>query len=94
MARTADAKRDRMHLRLDARTKRTLERAAAFEETSVSDFVLSNAVAAAERVIGAHETVALSTADWDAFYDALVRPPAPSRKLREAVRRYRERVGG
>jgi len=94
MARTADAKRDRMHLRLDARTKRTLERAAAFEETSVSDFVLSNAVAAAERVIGAHETVALSAADWDAFYDALVRPPAPSRKLREAVRRYRERVGG
>ena len=51
MGQTAGVKRDRMHLRLDAKTKRTLERAAAYEETSVSDFVLANAVAAAERVI-------------------------------------------
>ncbi len=48
-----------MHLRLDAITKRKLERAAAFEETSVTDFVLANAVAAAERVIDTHEKVTL-----------------------------------
>jgi uncharacterized protein (DUF1778 family) len=94
MARTAEAKRDRMHLRLDARTKRKLERAAAYEETSVTDFVLANAVAAAERVIDTHEKVTLSERDWKVFYDALVKPPKPNRKLREAARRYRERVGG
>lgn len=87
------AKRDRMHLRLDARAKRKLERAAAYEGTSVSDFVLGQAVAAAERVIAAHEMITLSSADWDAFYDALVYPPKPNAKLKEAVRRYRERVG-
>jgi len=94
MAQTADVRRDRMHLRLDAKTKRKLERAAAYEETSVSDFVLTNAVAAAERVIDSHEKIALSARDWDVFYDALIDPPEPNEKLREAARRYRERVGG
>jgi uncharacterized protein (DUF1778 family) len=86
-------KRDRMHLRLDARAKRKLERAAAYEGTSVSDFVLGEAVAAAERVIAAREEITLPAADWDAFFDALVHPPKPNAKLKEAVRRSRERVG-
>jgi uncharacterized protein (DUF1778 family) len=94
MARVAEAKRDRMHLRLDAKTKRKLERAAAYEETSISDFVLENAVAAAERVIDSHEKISLSARDWDAFYDALLNPPEPNAALKKAARRYRERVGG
>ena len=94
MPQTAEIKRDRMHLRLDAKAKRALERAAAYEEKTVSDFVLANAVAAAERVIDAHEKITLSTPDWDVFYDALINPPEPNEKLKEAARRYRERVGG
>ncbi|MGC9270960.1 DUF1778 domain-containing protein [Acidiphilium sp.] len=93
MSQTAEVKRDRMHLRLDSKAKRTLERAAAYEETSVSDFVLANAVAAAERVIESHEKITLSARDWDIFYDALINPPEPNAKLKEAARRYRERVG-
>ena len=93
MTQAGELKRDRMHLRLDAKTKRKLERAAAYEETSVSEFVLTNALAAAERVIDAHEKVTLSARDWDLFYDALTNPPEPSPALREAARRYRERVG-
>ena len=94
MGETVEVKRDRMHLRLDAKTKRKLERAAAYEETSVSDFVLANAVAAAERVIDSHEKITLSAKDWEVFYDALINPPEPNEKLKEAARRYRERVGG
>ncbi len=94
MGQTAEVKRDRMHLRMDARAKRTLERAAAYAETSVSDFVLANAVAAAERIIDSHEKVTLSARDWDVFYDALINPPEPNEKLKEAARRYRQRVGG
>ena len=93
MAQTVDVKRDRVHLRLDAKAKRKLERAAAYEETSVTDFVLTNAVAAAERVIESHEKITLAAADWDIFYDALINPPKPNTKLKEAARRYRERVG-
>ena len=91
---TVNVKRDRMHLRLNAKIKRKLERAATYEETSISDFVLGQAVAAAERIIKAHETTTLSAADWDIFYNALIDPPEPTEKLKAAVRRYRERVGG
>lgn len=93
MAPSAQLKTGRMHLRLDDKTKRKLERAAAYEETSVTDFVLENAVAAADRVIGAREKVTLSTTDWDIFHAALLDPPPPNKKLKDAARRYRERVG-
>ncbi len=94
MTRPNNVKRDRMHLRIDANTKRRLERAAAYEQTSVTDFVMANAKAAAERVIDAHEKITLSPRDWDVFYDALIDPPEPNRKLKAAARRYRERFGG
>ncbi|MBI4184903.1 MAG: DUF1778 domain-containing protein [Proteobacteria bacterium] len=90
MPRATEARRDRMHVRLDAATKRKLERAAAYEQKSVTDFVLANALAAAERVIEGREKIPLSDADWQVFYDALVAPPEA---LRKAVRRYRKRTG-
>jgi uncharacterized protein (DUF1778 family) len=94
MGQTSDVMRDRMHLHLDAESTRKLERAAAYEETTVADFVLKNAVAAAERVIASHESITLSARDWEVFYDALINPPEPNERLKEAARRYRERVGG
>lgn len=93
MAAIARLKKDRMHLRLDATSKQKLERAAAYEETTVSRFVLAKAVAAAERVIDSHERIVLSAEDWEAFHDALLAPPEPNAALREAARRYRERFG-
>ena len=93
MAAIAELKKDRMHLRLDAASKHKLERAAAYEEMTVSRFVVANAVAAAERVIDSHERIVLSAADWDAFHDALLAPPEPNAALRKAARRYREHLG-
>jgi uncharacterized protein (DUF1778 family) len=90
MRHSPERKCERVQLRLDSETKRRLERAAAYEEKSVTEFVLAHASAAAERIIEEHRTVTLSPADWDAFYDALVHPPAPNKRLRAAVRWYRE----
>ena len=94
MAEAAEPKHERVHLRLDARSKRKLERAAAYEETTLSRFVLGNAVAAAERVIEARERLVLPATDWNAFHGALLDPPAPNPALRRAARRCRERPGG
>jgi uncharacterized protein (DUF1778 family) len=90
MPQSSNIRRDRMHLRVDASTKRKLERAAAYEHRTISDFVLANAIAAADRIIERHENITLSPADWNAFYDALVDPPKPNAKLRAAVRWYRD----
>ena len=92
MAKKPTAKRTRMHLRLDAKTKHKLERAAAYEETSVTEFVLAKAIAAAEQIIDAREKIVLSAPDWALFYDALIHPPKPNQKLKNAARRYRERI--
>ncbi len=94
MAEEPEAKQARVHRRVDARSKRTLERAAAYEETTVTRFVLRHAMAAAERVIKAREQFVLPATDWAAFHDALLNPPAPNAVLRRAARRYRERVSG
>lgn len=85
-------KRDRMHLRLDAATKRKLERAAAYTQKSVTDFVLAQAVEAAEQVLKSHEQHVLSTADWEAFCKALDRPAKPNRALKEGFRWYRNKA--
>jgi len=50
-------------------------------------------MAAAERIIEAHETVALAAGDWDLFYAALLDPPKANEPLKAAARNYRRRVG-
>lgn len=85
----ATPKRDRMHLRLDAATKRKLERAAAYAQKSVTDFVLTQAMEAADQVLKTHEQHVLSTADWDTFCKALDHAPKPNRALKQGFRWYR-----
>ena len=94
MVEVVGLKHEHVSLCLDAKSKRKLERAAAYEDTTVSQFVLSNAVSAAERVIEAHERTVLPESDWGAFSDALHNPPAPNATLRRAARRYLKHVGG
>ncbi len=94
MADTAGTRHERVHLRVDARGKCKLERAAACEKTTVSRFMPRNAVTAAERVIEARERHVLPATDQDAFHDARLNPSAPNAALRRAARRYRERIGG
>jgi uncharacterized protein (DUF1778 family) len=93
MLNKASPKRDRMHLRLDVASKRKLERAAAYAQKTVSEFVLTQALEAADEVLEAHEQHVLSTADWDAFCRALDRPPQPNKALRRGFRWYRAQAG-
>lgn len=88
----SNPKRERIQLRLDSRSKKKLERAAAFSGNTVTDFVLSHALDAADRVLAEDEAITLSDEDWDAFFDALVNPPEPNENLKHAFQRYRERT--
>lgn len=90
MSGVAQTLQERMHLRLDAGSKRKLERAAAYEQISVSRFVINNSVAAAERIIEARERVVLPATDWEAFSSAILDPPAPNAALKRAAGRYRD----
>jgi uncharacterized protein (DUF1778 family) len=84
----------RRHERLEARVSREqkslLERAAALEGRSLTDFVVASAHAAAMETIERHEVIALTARDSLAFTQALMHPPAPNEQLHAAARRHRE----
>lgn len=76
----------RLGFRVDAETKRLVERAAALERRSLTDFCLTALTQATQDTIMRHETMVLSERDREAFFDALIHPPRPSDRLRRAFR--------
>lgn len=92
MASTETIKQQRMHIRLDSLSKQKLERAAAYVHKSLSEFVLGQALHAADEVIHEHETITLSQDDWDVFMDTLENPPKPNTKLKRAFAEHKKHV--
>lgn len=86
-------KPERLEARLPAETKAIIQRAADISGRSLSDFVVSSALGAAEETIRRHEVIALSARDSIAFVEALLNPREPNEALREAFRRHRELIG-
>jgi uncharacterized protein (DUF1778 family) len=86
-------KTERFEARISAEQKQLFQRAAALTGRSLSDFVVSSAYEAAAQTIERFEVMSLSARDRDALVDALLNPPAPSRRLTEAARRYRKIIG-
>ncbi|KDC75188.1 DUF1778 domain-containing protein [Bordetella bronchiseptica] len=93
MSGTAEVKDERLQVRLNAEAKTMLQRAASYRHKTVSQFVLTTALAEAEKVIRENEAVSLSAADWKVFYDALNAPPAPNAALRKAFAKYQKAAG-
>ena len=92
MADTEAVKQERMHIRLNTLSKLKLERAAAYAHKSLSEFVLGQALSAADEVIHKHEALTLNEADWEVFLDALENPPEPNTKLKQAFAEHKKRV--
>jgi uncharacterized protein (DUF1778 family) len=86
------ARAHRLGFRVDAETKQLVERAAALERRSLTDFCLSALTEATHATILRHQSLVLSERDRAAFFDALVHPPKPNARLRRAFRSARERV--
>lgn len=84
---------ERLEARVTAEQKSLIERAAALQGRSVTDFVLTSVQDAARRAIEEHSQLSLSVHDSEAFVDALLDPKPVNDRLRDTVRRYRERTG-
>jgi uncharacterized protein (DUF1778 family) len=83
----------RLEARITAEQKAVLVRAATLAGRTLSEFVVASAQAAAAKVIQEHETLHLSRADQIAFVSALLDPPAPADRLRQAAADYRRQMG-
>ncbi len=86
------ARSSRLGFRVDVQTKKLVERAAALERRSLTDFCLTVLTEATQATISRHETIALSERDREVFFNALVHPPKPNVRLKRAFRSARERV--
>jgi uncharacterized protein (DUF1778 family) len=84
---------ERLEARVTAEQKSLIERAAALQGRTVTDFVLTSVQDAARRAIEEHHNLALSVRDSEAFVDAFLNPKPVNGRLRDTVRRYRERAG-
>jgi uncharacterized protein (DUF1778 family) len=84
---------ERLEARVTASQKDLIERAAALQGRSVTDFVLASVQEAAQRAIEQHQRLDLSMRDSEAFVDALLNPRPVNDRLRETVSRYRRATG-
>ena len=86
------AKNERINLRLKQSAKHLIERAATFEGKTVSNFILSSALASAEKAIQEHESIQLNEQDAQRFFDALATPVEFNEKLTEALAEHDRHV--
>lgn len=84
---------ERVEARVTPQQKRLLERAAALDGRTLTDFVVSSAQAAAAETIARYELLELTPDDQDVFVAALLNPPAPNKALRAAAERYLAATG-
>jgi uncharacterized protein (DUF1778 family) len=80
----------RMSLRIPPAEKALLMRAVTLKRTSLTDFVIRTAVAAARDVIEQMERVQLSERDSLRVLEMLDNPPAPNERLKAAARALSE----
>lgn len=92
MSESGVMKQERMHIRLDSLAKQKLEKAAQFSHKSLSEFVLSYALASANEIIEEHEKMVLTQNDWNVFLDALENPPIANTALKQAFELHEKSV--
>jgi uncharacterized protein (DUF1778 family) len=81
-------KASRLNIRCDRHARHLLDQAAAYARVSVSEFVLTNALAKAEAVVQHHESITLGVDDFRAFLSALDAPARPNAALKRALKRH------
>lgn len=89
----ATIKESRLHIRCDDRARQLLDKAATYARVSISEFVLSHALASAEQVVQAHESITLNPKDFQAFLAELDRPAKPNAALKRAFKRHSANAG-
>ena len=85
-------KAERLSMRIDISATTRLERAAAYTEKSVSEYVVTRALEAAEADITTHEKVILPEMIWDNFFNALQKPPKQNAAMKALLKEHDQAV--
>jgi uncharacterized protein (DUF1778 family) len=82
----AEARNQKLDLRMTPSTKRVLQLAAATAQLSVSEVVLESALARAEETLPDRQKFSLNADQWEAFQEALDAPPRSTPRLAALLR--------
>ena len=90
---TRGGKDTRLFARISRQDKALIEQAAVIAGQSAGTFVVTQARAAAERVVNEHDVIRLTREESRRFVEALLSPPRPpTAAMRKAMREYRRSV--
>jgi len=85
-------KEERLQVRLDRDAKQVLEKAARYENQTLSGFVLTKALDEARQVIDRHEILRINEQDWGQVMAAIDNPPPANEALKRAHKRHRQLI--
>jgi uncharacterized protein (DUF1778 family) len=83
---------ERLEARVPQPLKSLIDRAAALEGRSLTDYVIATLERHAVKVVREHEILQLSTIDSEAFARAMITPPKPNRALKGILSRHAKSV--
>ena len=84
--------RRRITARVSDVVRTTLEQAAELSGATVNQFVVQTAYLAAQRMIERETVIRLSQRDAQRVLSLLDRPPIPNKRLKQAVKAYKDSV--
>lgn len=84
---------ERLEARISKAQKTLFLKAARMQGRSLTDFMIASVQEAAERALNVHHLLTLSERDRKTFVTAILKPAAPGKALRQAVKRYKARTG-
>lgn len=85
--------KERVSARIPAHTYQTLIRAAEISGATLNQFLVQAAIEKAHLIIEKDQTINLSIKSANVFFSAIENPPKPRKKLREAMKKYRDSFG-
>jgi len=91
-SRASIRKDERIDVRLHREAKALIAQAAAAENQSITDFMVSSTLDRSRQVLERLSTIRLNEKEAERFLAALVEPPVLSAKLREAVEQYNKAI--
>ena len=87
MGETIQPRSERVDLRMTPAAKRTLQRAAAIRNKTLTEFLLDTGLNAAHDALADRRVFQLDAKRWNAFMQALSQPPKDNPRLRKLLAR-------
>ncbi len=85
--------KERVSARIPIHVYQTLIRAAEISGATLNQFLVQAAVEKAQTIIEKDQTIKLSIKSANVFFRAIENPPKPGKKLKEAMKAYKDSLG-